>query len=76
MNCPKCGATMASGFLYVRGVGGALFWGESPDVGFLSRKGLEQIDLSAVSLAGTGTQAVIESWRCGGCGIVAFRGES
>jgi hypothetical protein len=75
MRCPQCDQALASGFLYVRGVGGALFWGSGRDVGFLSRKGLEQIDLDAVSVTGTGAQAVVESWRCNGCGIVAFRGK-
>jgi hypothetical protein len=73
MNCPACGKELESGFLYVRGVGGALFWSRTKDVGFLSRKGLEQIDLGAASVTGTGTQAVIESWRCGGCGTILFR---
>jgi hypothetical protein len=73
MKCPACERTLVNGFLYVRGVGGALFWGAAADVGFLSRKGLEQIDLTALSVTGTGTQAVIEAARCEGCGVIAFR---
>jgi hypothetical protein len=73
MRCPSCDGVLGEGFLYVRGFGGALFWGSAKDVGFLSRQGLEQIDLDAASVTGTGTQAVLEGWRCDRCKMVAFR---
>jgi hypothetical protein len=73
MTCSVCGGGMEQGFMYVRGIGGAVFWGGTRDVGFLSRKGLEQIDLGAVSVTGTGAQAVVDAWRCNPCKMLAFR---
>ena len=73
MNCPACDALMDRGFLYVRGIGGSLFWSTRSDVSFFSRKELEQIDLGRVSVSPTGAQAVVESWRCSACRTVAFR---
>ncbi|MGE5276633.1 MAG: PF20097 family protein [Acidobacteriota bacterium] len=73
MKCPSCDGGLEEGFLYVRGIGGALFWSSAKDVGFLSRQGLEQIDLSAASVTGTGTQAVLEAWKCDRCKMVGFR---
>lgn len=72
MNCPDCDGEMQNGGLYVRGFGGSLFWSPQKDIGFVSRKGLEQIDLSEVSLTPTAGQAVLDSWRCNGCGWIAF----
>ena len=73
MKCPACDGGLDQGFIYVRGIGGALFWARTKDIGFLARKGLEQIDLNAVSVTGTGAQAVLEAWRCDGCKILVFR---
>ena len=73
MKCPACDGGLEQGFMYVRGIGGALFWGRTKESGFLSRKGLEQIDLNAASVTGTGMQAVLEAWRCDDCKILVFR---
>lgn len=73
MKCSVCDQDLNPGFLYVRGVGGALFWSPDKDIHFWSRQGLEQIDLAAVSVTGVGTQAVVEAWRCTGCKTVTFR---
>ena len=73
MKCPSCGKDMESGFIYVRGIGGSLFWSKSKDTRFFSRRGLEQIDLSKLSRTGTGTQAVLDAARCSSCTIIAFR---
>ena len=53
MKCPACDGGLDQGFIYVRGIGGALFWARTKDIGFLARKGLEQIDLNAFSVTGT-----------------------
>jgi hypothetical protein len=66
---------MKNGGLYVRGFGGSLFWSDRKDVGALSRSDLEQVDLGAISLKPTGAQAVIDSWRCAGCGMIAFKAQ-
>ena len=75
MKCPSCGKDMESGFIYVRGISGSLFWSKSKDTSFLSRRGLEQIDLSKLSRTGTGTQAVLDASRCISCTIIAFKSE-
>ena len=73
MNCHACDALMDRGFLYVRGIGGSLFWSTRNDVSFFSRKGLEQVDLNRVSVTPTNAQAVLEAWRCPACRTVAFK---
>jgi len=73
LKCPSCGTNLEPGFLYVRGVGGALFWSEHGDTGMMSRKNLEQIQLDKISISGTGAQAVIEAGRCPDCDFVCFR---
>ena len=50
MKCPKCGNEMERGYLYVRGFGGSLYWGPGKDTSFFSRRGLQQIDLSKMSV--------------------------
>lgn len=75
MNCPDCGEEMQPGFIYVRGMGGSLFWSKSKDIGFMSREGLEQIDLSKLSVSGTGTQAVVPGYHCDTCKTVSFKSE-
>ena len=64
---------MDSGFLYVRGVGGSLFWSRTDTTGFLSHRDLEPIDLSRLSPGGTGTQAIVSAARCARCGLLAFQ---
>jgi len=49
MKCPACSSDLGQGFLYVRGIGAALYWSDKGDAGFLSRKDLEQIDLGKIS---------------------------
>ncbi len=73
LNCPACERNLEQGFLYVRGIGSALFWSEHGDTGMMSRKNLEQIMLDKISTTGTGAQAVIEAWRCPDCEIISFR---
>ena len=73
MKCPSCGRDLDQGFLYVRGLGSALFWSPDKETSFWSRLGLEQVDLAAASVTGVGSQAVLEAWRCGGCAMVTFR---
>ena len=73
MKCPSCGENMEMGFLYVRGVGGSLFWSETEDTGFYSRRNLEQIDLAKLSATGTAAQAVLNAARCRPCGLFAFK---
>ena len=75
MKCAMCQTEMENGALYVRGIGGSLHWSNRKDVGFLSRKGLSQIDLSKVSITPVGKQAVLESWRCAACGMITFKGD-
>ena len=72
MNCPECNGEMDKGAMYVRGLGGSLFWSTFADRRWFSRKHLEQMDLSKMSLAPTGGQAVFESWRCR-CGMITFK---
>lgn len=73
MKCSACERDMDQGFMYVRGLGGALFWSRNKEARFWSRQGLEQVDLAAVSVTGVGAQAVLEAWRCGSCGLLTFR---
>ncbi|MCP4391768.1 MAG: hypothetical protein GY802_25965 [Gammaproteobacteria bacterium] len=73
LKCPSCETDLESGFLYTRGIGGALFWSLKGDTGMWSRKHLEQIDLDRISTTGTGAQAVIKAWRCSHCEFVCFR---
>ena len=72
MLCPSCMKDMESGFLYVRGFGGALFWSEAGNISFFSRRGLDQIDLTNLSVTGTGAQAVLAAARCPACTMIAF----
>ncbi len=72
MNCPSCDKEMENGGLYVRGLGGSLFWSVKKSIPWFSRRDLNQIDLSKMSLTRTGAQAVIESWRCR-CGLITFK---
>ena len=74
MNCSSCDNEMEKGALYVRGLGGSLFWSDNTNNRWFSRRGLDQMDLSKMSLKPTGGQAVIESWRCN-CGLVTFNAE-
>lgn len=71
LNC-TCGTKMLGGFLYVRGVGGALLWSESGETPIYSRRGLDQIDLDAMSRGPTGGQAVVPAWRCPDCAMISF----
>jgi hypothetical protein len=63
---------MGNGALYIRGLAASLHWSSQKDVSFWSRSNLEQINLREVSLTPTGGQAVLESWRCGACGLITF----
>ncbi len=74
MHCSSCDKEMESGSLYVRGLGGSLFWSGKKNIPWFSRRDLNQIDLSNMSLIRTGAQAVIESWRCK-CGLITFKGK-
>lgn len=73
MMCPECKSEMQAGYLYVRGVGGSLFWGATKDVSFFSRGGLAQIDLGTLSASRPATQAVINASKCTTCGTVSFK---
>jgi len=64
---------MAQGFIYIRGFGASLFWSSNRNIRFWSRKELEPMDLSKISVTPTGTQAVVEAWRCSTCTFVTFR---
>lgn len=72
MKCPACSSDLNGGFLYVRGIGAALYWSEKGDASFLSKKELEQIDLSKISRTPIGNQAVVPAWQCGECELVTF----
>ena len=67
---------MQDAFLYVRGIATALFHAKSPDVGLLSRSGLEQIRLDEISRTDAGAQAVISALRCDRCDAISFRAQS
>ena len=73
MNCPTCAVEMKSGFLYVRGLGGALFWSESAETKVFSRKSLTQIDLRKISKVPTGGQAIVPAHHCAPCGLMTFK---
>jgi hypothetical protein len=73
MKCPSCSKDMQPGFMYVRGLGGSLFWSETKDTRSFSRRGLEQIDLSRLSLTSTAAQAVFSAARCRPCSLIAFK---
>ena len=72
-SCPECKGHLEQGFVYVRGIGAAMFWSESGDTGLMSRKNLEQINLGNISETDAGAQAVIKAWRCPSCEFVCFR---
>jgi uncharacterized C2H2 Zn-finger protein len=76
MTCPECQTAMDEGFLYVRGIGASLGWSADPDIGFLSRKGLESVNLTDLSRTPTGAQAVLDAPRCPTCGLVVFRSKT
>ncbi len=76
LKCPSCAVELGRGFIYVRGFAGSLFWSETRETRFYSRKGLEQIDLSKISEVPTGGQAIIPAWRCSACGMVTFKSGS
>lgn len=71
--CPFCSAPLQQAFLYVRGLGASLHQSAAAEVGPFSRKGLDQIDLTALSLTGTGAQAVLEAMACDDCGSLSFK---
>ncbi len=73
MNCSVCNVEMEQGALYVRGMFTSLLWSTRKDASFLSKKGLDLIDLGEISVTPTGTQAVIESARCPICAAITFR---
>lgn len=73
MTCPDCQAEMEDGFLYVRGIGSSLSWSSDPKVRFFSKKGLDIVNLTALSRTPTGGQAVLDAPRCRQCKLVAFR---
>ena len=73
MNCSNCNVEMEPGALYVRGMFTSLLWSTRKDVSFLSKKGLDLIDLGEISVTPTGAQAVIESARCPKCAAITFR---
>ncbi len=73
MKCPECGNEMEKGYLYVRGLGVALYWGTQGDTSFLSRKGLQQIDLSKTSVVSPAAQAVLKAGKCAACGTLHFK---
>lgn len=75
MDCPHCKNEMENGYLYVRGLGGSLFWGTDKDTGFTSRRGLQQIDLEKISIVSPAAQAVIEAAKSAVCGTVAFQAD-
>jgi len=64
---------MEAGYIYVRGIGSALFWSKTKDRNIFSRKDLEQIDLSKISVTGTGTQAVLPASCCEICKTVSLK---
>jgi len=73
MNCSECSKEMEKGFLYVRGFGAALLWSDRHDTSAVSRRGMEQIDLSKVSVNPSRQQAVIRGFRCADCGEIHFK---
>jgi hypothetical protein len=72
-NCPFCASPMATEYLYLRGIGGALHRSDRPDVGLFSRKGLEQINLDKISRTPAGTQVVLDTLHCSACDAICFQ---
>ncbi len=72
LKCPKCNAQTENGFIYVRGLGAAIFWSISDRTRFFSRKDLTQLDLGHLSRPPVGAQAVIPAFRCNQCGMAMF----
>jgi len=64
---------METGYLYVRGFGGSLFWGTTKETKFYSRRDLMQIDLGKLSAIRPAAQAVLPAGKCGKCGMVSFK---
>jgi hypothetical protein len=64
---------MEKGYLYVRGLGGSLFWGMKKDTRFYSRRELQQIDLGKLSLIRPAAQAVLDAAKCPRCGMISFK---
>lgn len=73
MKCSECGKEMEAGYLYVRGVGGSLFWSADGNVRYPSKRTLEQLDLSRLSTTPTGAQGVLKASRCEDCGVLSLR---
>ena len=73
MNCSECNNEMEKGFLYFRGFNAALLWSDRSDTSAVSRRGMDQIDLSKISANPSRQQAVIHGYRCSDCGEVHFR---
>ena len=73
LSCPACATKLEKGHLYVRGLAASLHWSSHGDTGVLSRKNLEQIDLSQISSTPVGSQAVIDAWLCPACNLLSFR---
>ena len=71
--CPECRNEMEAGYLYVRGLGGSLFWGPTKGVRFYSRRDLMQIDLGKLSAIRPAAQAVLPAGKCSKCGMVSFK---
>lgn len=72
MKCPKCDNPFEDGFLYMRGIGGSLFWSRTDSTRFFSRKNLSQLDLGRLSKTPVGGQAVLPAYRCSHCGMAMF----
>ena len=70
---PECRSEMEAGYLYVRGLGGSLFWGRTKDARFYSRRDLMQIDLGKLSAIRPAAQAVLPAGKCSKCGMVSFK---
>jgi Domain of unknown function (DUF6487) len=71
--CPECRNEMEAGYLYVRGLGGSLFWGRTKDARFYSRRDLMQIDLGKLIAIRPAAQAVLPAGKCSKCGMVSFK---
>ena len=71
--CPFCSSSLNKAYLYVRGLGASLHISAKPNTRFISRSGLAQIDLDAISKTGTATQAVISALQCSSCDSISFR---
>ena len=68
--CPSCGDRLDQGYVYVRGMGAAMYWSEDGDLRFGSTQGLVQLDLQHT--VGGRNQATLPALRCHGCGFVGF----